>query len=480
MHRLPVALLALALLCIPDAASAARLDLSPGSDLPALLGAMAPGDEAVLAAGAYLLLEPIVLTEVNGSPEQPVQIRGEGTVELIIGPEAGRAFDLRDVSSVWIQGLTLRGSEGWEDRNQQGVRVRGTTEDVRLEGLSIHRVTNARIRVEGESDGLLIRRCELHGPRGSAVVLGCGSCQVTSATVANNWIHGLTEDDGDGIRLLGGNQGAVIVDNVLHDLAGDAIELGATWFGPANTCEGNVTWNAGRGLLLRGTAVVRNNLFVDSVSNGVYVQPADDQDFDDVVLVSNTIAGSEGPALEIRDQRESVGFVVANNVVANPTGVAIRIPTDHLDPDATVRNNLATGAVDGLALDGGHVLAGNGYGDFAAPEARDFYPGPDSALSDAAWLASEAWLPATDFNGLPRDDAADIGAYELSVAENPGWLPVPGFKEPTSTLPVIGTVGCSCQSSVAPRPAGSLLWLLVLYSLGRIGSRSRRTSRTSR
>ncbi len=472
------------LLCTP--ASAARLDLSPGSDLPTLLGALSPGDEVVLATGAYLLLEPIVLRDIAGTPDSPLVIRGsrEG-VELVVGPEAGRAFDLRDSSSIWISDLAVRGSEGWEERSQQGVRLRGSTEDVRLERLEIHRLGSYRIRVEGDSDSLAVRRCHLHGSHGdAAILLGCGNggCQVTAATIDNNWIEGLIEDDGHGIRLLGGNQDAVIIDNVLHDLTGRGVELGPTWFGPANHVERNVMWNVGRGLSVHGTSVVRNNVVIDAAGNGIYVQPGEEGDFEDVVIVSNTVARTGGAAVEIRNQRDNPGFVLANNALANPTGSAVLLPSDSLDDSALIRGNIVTGSVQGLIDTSGHFTPGNGFGDFASPEDRDFYPGPSSSLPDAGWSSSEAWLPPTDFNGVARDEDIDVGAYERSGPANPGWLPVPGFKEPVSTLPIIGTVGCSCEADMGGggSPGALLLLLLGGYSLGAMGSRSRSTARASR
>ena len=255
-----------------------------------------------------------------------------------------------------------------------------------------------------------------------------------------------------------------------------------TWFGPANHVERNVMWNVGRGLSVHGTSVVRNNVVIDAAGNGIYVQPGEEGDFEDVVIVSNTVARTGGAAVEIRNQRDNPGFVLANNALANPTGSAVLLPSDSLDDSALIRGNIVTGSVQGLIDTSGHFTPGNGFGDFASPEDRDFYPGPSSSLPDAGWSSSEAWLPPTDFNGVARDEDIDVGAYERSGPANPGWLPVPGFKEPVSTLPIIGTVGCSCEADMGGggSPGALLLLLLGGYSLGAMGSRSRSTARASR
>ena len=65
----------------------------------------------------------------------------------------------------------------------------------------------------------------------------------------------------------------------------------------------------------------------------------------------------------------------------------------------------------------GHwVVPGGGYADFVDTENWDFYPNGDSDLVNSGDPSSEAWVPETDFNGVPRDgDAPDVGAYEFPL-----------------------------------------------------------------
>jgi hypothetical protein len=131
-------------------------------------------------------------------------------------------------------------------------------------------------------------------------------------------------------------------------------------------------------------------------------------------------------------------------------------------------------------------VRGAGLSDFAsvtvsAPAAAlNFYPVSDAPFVDLLAHASD-W-PQTDFNGTarPHNSAADAGAYEYTVLENPGWQITGGFKDSADADIDRGPTGtaAACHTAIfqiRPNPVSGTITLylrqpegvreIVLYDL---------------
>ena len=292
--------------------------------------------------------------------------------------------------------------------------------------------------VGGDCTNVQVRGANIHDlAEGHGIEVGCwdAGCFVQDSIIANNWIHNLFGDGGDGLRLLNGSQGNQVLDNMIHDIGDDGVYLGSTESGAANTFEGNAIWNVvDLGLYIEGSAVVRNNIIAKAGWRGIQTNNGDRDDLDDVVITHNTVTETGGDALYLEDVYFRSGIVVANNALTNPTGYGLRYSNEWTDTDVTnnvLLNNVVTGLVqdlpDELWVTG--IVSGGGMADFTDPDALDYYPTFSAVLVNAGDASADAFVPELDFNGLPREgNQPDAGAYEYDGEDNPGSALVPGFK----------------------------------------------------
>ena len=126
----------------------------------------------------------------------------------------------------------------------------------------------------------------------------------------------------------------------------------------------------------------------DLSGNGLLLTDGDRGTAQDTVVSFNTIADTGEEAVEVHDWAGYTGMVLANNVIANPTGRALYFNETGYDDTTYISGNVVTGLVDGLAdtyagADAPYV-DGAGYHDFVDAETWDFYPVPGTVVIDAA------------------------------------------------------------------------------------------------
>src|SRR5690606_18004812 len=122
-------------------------------------------------------------------------------------------------------------------------------------------------------------------------------------------------------------------------------------------------------------------------------------------------------------------------------------------PEAVFAGNVALGEVRGASRG---FAPGTAESDLGAPGATPpvLYPPAGSPLVDGG---DPAYAAGEDFNGTPRADGApDVGAYERTSDENPGWPLGRGFRTPPEP-PVVPDAGVpELDAGTAPgRDAGT-------------------------
>jgi hypothetical protein len=471
-----------------SAAFAANVALNPGDDIQALTSSLLPGDTVTFNPGTFELPGTVYWTGL-GTEEEPITFRAAQDSEVILQNLGGGSVGyLQDSAWVVFEGITFEGGgEDLEYRGVSGLGIANST-NITVRDCVIRNVWGTALRIDGDTDGLLITHNEITGTGdGSGIYVGCGdaSCWMQGSTISNNLIHDI---EGTGIYLSNGTQSSTIEDNVVFRTRDNGLAAGSTALGPQLTIIGNAFWNAGGdGIGLSGSALVQNNVIFEIEGDGIYTRD-DYGSLTDMQISHNTVVNTRGYAAYLEDWYLASNMVFTNNALSNPLGRGLRWDDEFLDQygepsgyeDTTnyVRNNVVTGLVEGfdLLFRPDFVMAGGGVGDFEGIDNFDFYPTSDSELRDAADPSGEAYLPPTDFNGTARDGASpDVGAYEYDGEGNPGWVIAEDFKslEPSNGRAGLGlSTGC-CKGGGADTTAAQTALLLPVLGLGWLRRRRR-------
>jgi MYXO-CTERM domain-containing protein len=460
----------LLLLALP--ALAVDLTLTPGDDIGSLTASLSPGSVITFSDGLYPVQSTVYWT-APGSEGAPIVLKAaEGATPIIelTGADQNRVVVIQDSAYLRVEGLTFRSSEAAATGNHNALLLQNSTH-IELINNDLGPVTREALYLYGNNSEITVQGNEIHETvNGTGIYVGCSdaSCQTTNSIIQGNLIWGLEGDYATGIVLSHGSQGIQVTDNVLHDISWGGIYLGSTEYGLENTAMGNAIWNVGDyGMEVEGASTVQNNVIFQSGGEGIDVEDPGRNTYQDIHISSNTIADTVDWGIEISAWAGRTGMVLTNNAISNPTGYGL-YADEAGGIDSTVnyiRGNVVTGLVQFFNEDEGHFIAGGGYGDFEDAVAWDFYPSDGSLLINAGDLAAEAYIPASDFNGAPRDgEAPDAGAYEWDGVGNPGWVIQEDFKElgyeRAAEAPQVG----GCCSDEEEAKAG--LWLAPLLILG--------------
>jgi hypothetical protein len=225
-------------------------------------------------------------------------------------------------------------------------------------------------------------------------------------------------------------------------------------------------------MLVRGPAVVQNNVLFNLGGNGIYSGDNDRGTLSDAAISHNTVYNSAGWGVYLEGWSGREGMVLANNAIANTIGYGLYVLDGGVDATNYISHNVVSGLVDNMELYSGTdapVVPGGGDADFVDPISWDFYPSNGSLLVNAADPASQAYVPGTDFNGAARNgETPDAGAYERSGDDNPGWVIAEGYKAvgelDEGTDDVVGG-GC-CKKEGGAEDTAALL-PFALFAIGR-------------
>jgi hypothetical protein len=409
-------------------AHSATIEIYPGDSFRDAVQELAAGDTLIVHSGKYSDAGRISIT-VKGTPERSVLITGAPGEPL---PLITREANTRPQNTINIEGaehLTINRIE-ISSNGGDGISLNEKPAYITLENLVIHDIS-VGINFRSDMHHITVRRTHIYrtNDTGEGMYIGCNyaKCAVSDSLIENNWIHDTVptqsgnDVQGDGIEIKRGSHSNIIRDNVIHDTNWPCILLYGTEGHPKNIVEGNVMWNCGdSGIQAAADALIRNNIIFASPGVGFNSRPHQGVTPSNLEFTNNTIIGGH-PCIDLRGWNNRQGLVLANNAIYCAGG----LPAPGTLIGVTIAGNVI---LPGTArLKSKHATPGRSVElDFTDPANRSFYPSTDSPLIDAG---ESAWMPATDFNGTPRDAVGDAGAYEKSAPTNPGWAIMPGFKE---------------------------------------------------
>ena len=468
-------------LALASAAHAGTYEATPADDLEARINALVAGDELIVHGGTYTLSGRFGIS-LAGTAAAPIVIRAaDGERPVIDRPTADQnIWDLDRADHVTIRGLEFKGGSA-------GLRITAA-DHLTIEDCEIHDTADVALRANDSGAiyrSLTIRHNHIHHTDGTGegMYLGCNSdaCRVLDSVIERNHVHhtdGPTVSQGDGIELKEGSAGNVIRDNVIHDTKYPCILTYATvGNGGPNVIEGNALWGCGdHAIQSAADAIIRNNLILGSVANGIAMQPHQAGTPANLEVVHNTVLHATNDAIRVSGITGAV--TIANNALYAQAGNAIA--ASGAMAGLTVAGNRGVGALVGVS--GGFTastLAGDlvrgGYG--GAPP-LDLFPAAGSSLTGAG---DPAFAVAIDFNGVARGASVDVGAYAFAAGGNPGWqlaadftgCPAGGGDVDAGVDGGGGEAGGCCQTGTPPT-APAALGVLVTLAL-----RRRRRARVS-
>ena len=452
------------------AAWAADVQVRPGDDIAALTAALNAGDTVTFADGTYTLESPLTWSGV-GTADAPITVQAAAGASPVLSLLSGWAvLVVEDSSFLNISGLRLQVASSNSEDTAVGIYV-SEVNDIAVTGCELGPVGSTLAVFAGNNSGVSFTGNDLHdSSKGSGLNVGCGdaSCWTDGSDFSGNYLHDLSAENAVGIELEHGSQGNTVADNVITRVGGIGMIVGSAEHGEPNTIEGNAIWaTVDDGLVLLGSAIVRNNIIFDNGDEGIRSYDPGRGTYEAVIISHNTVVDTVSWALKVDDWGTATGMVLANNALCNPVGYGMSTDEGGAGATNTVSSNVVCGLVTGFLPDAGQYWPGLGYNDFTDAAAWDFYPEHDGALLDAGDASGGAWIPELDFNGAPREgNAPDIGAYEWVGAENPGWAVGDDFKETGYSGGGPTDVGGCCKDEATSGSAALLLLPLIGFGAG--------------
>lgn len=448
MLRRGVLVTALAVWLFPSVVWAATTEIGPGDNLQAAVDALAPGDELVLQGGTYTLTSRFGISN-SGTAQAPITIRAkDGEVPVITRDAGQNTINVDGADYIVLRGLEI-------DGGSHGIRL-DDADFITIEDCHIHDTADVAIsaNIGGSTyEGLIIRHNHIHDTNGTGegMYLGCNNngCQMFDSIIELNWIHDTNTNvsQGDGIEIKEGSYNNIVRDNVIYNTNYPCILTYSTvGNGAPNIIERNVLWGCGDyGIQSAADAIIRNNIILSAASGGIGCQSHQAGSPSNLEIVHNTIVVPNNNAVRVSDISGSV--LIANNALYAQNGTAITINGNA--NMVTSAGNAGIGGINGIstgwtgmgALDGDFVAA-----TYSGGVPNDVFPAMGGLLVGAA---DATFVVVDDFNGTPREGAADIGAYRYDDAGNPGWVLSEAFKDAPPPSTGEGGAGGGATSSGA-------------------------------
>jgi hypothetical protein len=438
--------LALALCCGASIASASTFTVRTAAELIAQTPRMRAGDTLLLEPGTYSLSSWNV-TRLVGAPQAPITFRGAAAGVVILGNAYANVINVTDCHWLRFEDLEITSSGQYPDIDGVKFGTGTRSSNVVFDRCRIHGLAGNGISAQADLvDRLTVTASEIADVGVCGLYLGYPSPlrQVTNTVIRNCWIHDCANgsNEGYGIQIKGGSWGALIENNVLHDVGGTTRAGVAVYYAdPAggqpperwNVIRGNVLWNVrNEAIYAVNSAVIENNVVFDAVT-GISITSYGGNVVDQLLIRNNTIYRCARYGLWFGDaDRARASVLIANNaaLMESPTVAAYRAaiglgPATALDNAAYGTSNFAAGVFAVGAPATQFVRAGAGIG----PGTIDLGPSASSALRNRALPGT---APQTDADGGWRDARPDTGAYEAGAAVR--WIANAGFKPAVDPL----------------------------------------------
>jgi len=426
--RTPPALIAIAVLALGLDARAADIEIGPGDNFRTAMQTLVAGDTLTLRGGTYPLTSYFNL-ELAGTAAQPITIRAK-TGEQPHLQYIGAGQNIVNVSNTTF--LVLDGIEF--SGGSRGLRFTNAS-DITVRNCHVH--DTAANAIAANDDGsdyarLTFVHNEIDHTSDTAegFYLGCNddTCRVHDSLVANNYIHDLTGagvTQGDGIEIKLGSYANIVRDNVIHDIAYPGITLyGVNGRGARNLIERNVVWHSGdNGMQVDSDAIVRNNIVLGAAGAGFAANVQQGVSPGNLEIVNNTIINAGVDAIHLSGVGGAI--TIANNALyASAHNAVFASGASAL---VTLSHNVGSGTLSGVSA--GFDATGEVATDFVAASYSGVPPQNVLPRLRLPGSADVTWLPADDFDGVPRGASLDVGAYRARASDLPDWTLQAGFKQ---------------------------------------------------
>jgi len=470
-------------------ASATIHTVSNTAQLLSVTPQLQAGDTVLLAPGVYTLTSQQTwhLQNLKGSPNAWITFRSSRHARARIVGQTDLNKKIVEISNCYF--LRFEDLEITTTNQHAGVDIVwfpiGTqSADITFDRCYIHNASRDCIGSQATRlDRFTILNSELAFAE-NGIYLGYSSPLRLAlfSVIRNCYIHHIGNGQlGYGIQIKGGSYGALIENNVLHDVGGTTRAAIAVYYADANgnqpgsrwnRIRDNVIWNGrNEGIYAVNSCVIENNVLFD-ISKGIVINSNGGKVVDNLFLRNNTVFRCTNYGFYLLDGNHYPGTCeVINNasLMENPQVWAFRAPSGL--GQARVAGNAHYGALYGFPAQIQAKPPAQEF--FAAPPGSgpgtiDLYPVAGSTLVDNR-NANTALAARTDANGTPRpfNLVPDIGAYEWIQVLNPGWAVNSTFKpslEPLTPPYQNTSFGQGARADFqykSKAPAGSVVYLML-------------------
>src|SRR3990172_5402890 len=313
------------LLLLTTLAQATTKEIGPEASLCAEVNALTPGSELALRPGDYN--GPCTI-RVSGTPEGPIVIRAKDPTAR---PRVLYMGTRDNVLNIEASDVTLRGLVFGPTVEADAVKIKRGDRIV-FEECLFDRVGGVSISANTTSSrGITVRRSEFANPRTTALYFGCHNgtqCVVTDTLIEGNYIHGVEapEDEiGYGLQVKL-NSTAVIRDNVIVDTKGPGIMVyGSTELTRSSVIERNAVLGSRTSAAIvagGGPAIIRNNLAAGSWEGGIWILDYQRRGLiRGIQILHNTVYNNARGGIVPTGLRGDLDVLLMNNAVHAPPGI---------------------------------------------------------------------------------------------------------------------------------------------------------------
>jgi hypothetical protein len=456
-----------------------------------------PGDVIHFLPGTHTSVNSLNLESLAGSSSAWIGLVADGDVTLTHDTASANCINIRGCDYIYIHGFKLV------------AHTRGSSDAVKFEHDPSHHIAIESCSMRNGSCGIgahtqygdrtntdiRVLRCEIY-QCDTGIYWGYYETSessrrfVNNSRIADNYIHHCSDHvdlaEGYGIQIKGGSRGNVIEGNVIANCSGTSRASIAVYHistdggtqTDRNIIRRNFILDSGNeGIYAAEGALIENNIIYRPVGVGINISPRLTF-YGNITLRNNTVtshltSSSSTRCLIIQYQSPySLPFDVTNNVLIGGNATTRTFYVNQSFTTLTGHRNACYGDavwadnMDVVPIADPSAVVGLTYG-----EKNFMYPTIGSILINDGYAAVAA---SVDFNGTTRSQP-DIGAYEFTTDDNPGWTLTSGFSDGSGGGTIVPTdkkkkSGCSTAS----RRSGTQFHFAVLAGCLGLGLLSRR------
>jgi hypothetical protein len=380
------------------------VQVTPSSDWCTKINSVSPGTTVVMAAGVYT--SPCAIRN-SGTSSSPIVIRSVTSqpARSAVLAYAGNSANVFDVYGAYLEfeWLSFVNTQQYVD----AIKIRSGHNITVLENTFENLGGTAVVYNDpGTVDRISVVGNTIQRSKFTAIYLGCHDgtkCHATNVLVEGNLINGVhpgSSEVGYGMEIKLNSFGTV-VNNTVYDTRGPCIEVyGSNQGDPATLVEGNYVQGSmtDAGINISGgPAMVYNNVSVGNAYGGIYAQDYQNRGLQKNVWITfNTVLANQMAGILVQHWTAENENVLADNAIAT---LSSEPPMEPSSPEGTILTNVKCNPATSCF-------------DQPTSSPYDLWPLSAGPLIGAGGKGLQPWRPEYDFMGIPRGEAADIGAFQ--------------------------------------------------------------------